>query len=108
MRAAGRYALGHAEGKLTHALVQTFKVATQPEACVADDAAQRLFIGEEKRGVWVMNLAVPVQTAPKLLMAMPIGGLLLIAHWLLVVRDYIRARRFAGDDHFDANASASL
>jgi myo-inositol-hexaphosphate 3-phosphohydrolase len=71
-----RYALGHAEGKLTHALVQTFKVATQPEACVADDAAQRLFIGEEKRGVWVMSLAVSVQTAPKLLMAMPIGGLL--------------------------------
>ena len=71
-----RYTLGEAAGKLTHALVQTFKVATQPEACVADDAAQRLFIGEEKRGVWVMDLAQPVQTAPKLVMALPVGGLL--------------------------------
>lgn len=71
-----RYALGQADGKLTHALVQTFKVATQPEACVADDAAQRLFIGEEKRGVWVMDLAQPVQTAPKLVMVLPVGGLL--------------------------------
>jgi len=40
--------------------------------------------------------------------AMPIGGVLLIAHWLLVVRDYMRERVFASDAHFDANASASL
>jgi len=71
-----RYALGHADGKLSGALVQTFKVASQPEACVADDAAQRLFIGEEKRGVWVMDLAVSVQTPPKLVMALPVGGVL--------------------------------
>lgn len=71
-----RHALGYLDGKLTSNLVQTFKVATQPEACVADDSAQRLFIGEEKRGVWVMDLAQPVQTAPKLVMALPVGGLL--------------------------------
>lgn len=40
--------------------------------------------------------------------AMPIGGLLLIAHFLLVVRDYVKDRRFASDEHFDAQASASL
>ncbi|HEV7915348.1 MAG TPA: TRAP transporter small permease [Albitalea sp.] len=40
--------------------------------------------------------------------AMPIGGVLLIVHWLLIVRDYLRARVFASDAHFDANASASL
>lgn len=40
--------------------------------------------------------------------AMPIGGVLLIAHWLLVVRGYLRERVFASDAHFDANASASL
>ena len=40
--------------------------------------------------------------------AMPIGGLLLIAHFLLIVRDYVRDRRFASDEHFDAQASASL
>lgn len=40
--------------------------------------------------------------------AMPIGGLLLILHFLLVLRDYITDRRFASDAHFDAQASASL
>ncbi len=40
--------------------------------------------------------------------AMPVGGLLLIAHLALVGRGYVGARRVAADDHFDANASASL
>ncbi len=40
--------------------------------------------------------------------AMPVGGVLLVVHWLLIVRDYLRARVFASDAHFDANASASL
>jgi TRAP-type transport system small permease protein len=40
--------------------------------------------------------------------AMPVGGVLLIIHWLLILRGYITARKFASDEHFDANASASL
>lgn len=40
--------------------------------------------------------------------AMPVGGALLIVHWLLVVRGYWRDRTFASDAHFDATASASL
>ncbi|MBU3647446.1 MAG: TRAP transporter small permease [Limnohabitans sp.] len=40
--------------------------------------------------------------------AMPVGGALLLAHWLLIVRDYVLTRTFASDAHFDANASASL
>lgn len=40
--------------------------------------------------------------------AMPIGGALLIVHWLLIVRDYVRERSFAADAHFDKNASAAL
>jgi hypothetical protein len=36
------------------------------------------------------------------------GGILLIVHWLLVVRGYVLRREFASDAHFDANASASL
>lgn len=40
--------------------------------------------------------------------AMAIGGLLLIVHFLLMVRGYVLHREFAADDHFDANASASL
>jgi TRAP-type C4-dicarboxylate transport system permease small subunit len=40
--------------------------------------------------------------------AMPVGGVLLIIHFTLVIRDYVVARRFASDDSFDAIASASL
>ncbi|MBI2729072.1 MAG: TRAP transporter small permease [Polaromonas sp.] len=40
--------------------------------------------------------------------AMPVGGVLLIIHWLLVVRGYVMERKFASDAHFDALASASL
>jgi TRAP-type C4-dicarboxylate transport system permease small subunit len=40
--------------------------------------------------------------------AMLFGGVLLIVHWLLVVRGYVMRREFASDAHFDANASASL
>ncbi|RYF76919.1 MAG: TRAP transporter small permease [Comamonadaceae bacterium] len=40
--------------------------------------------------------------------SMVIGGILLIVHWLLVVRGYVLRREFASDAHFDAAASASL
>lgn len=40
--------------------------------------------------------------------AMLFGGLLLIVHFLLIVRGYVLERRFASDAHFDATASASL
>ena len=37
-----------------------------------------------------------------------IGGMLLIAHFLFIVRGYVLRREFAPDAHFDATASASL
>ncbi len=40
--------------------------------------------------------------------AMPVGGLLLMLHFALVLKTYLRTRSFAADGHFDANASASL
>ncbi|MFM9433585.1 3-phytase [Janthinobacterium sp. CG_23.3] len=33
-------------------LLRRFSVASQPEGCVVDDRRARLYIGEEKRGVW--------------------------------------------------------
>lgn len=33
-------------------LVRSLKVPTQPEGCVADDAAAELFVGEEDAGIW--------------------------------------------------------
>ncbi len=32
-----------------------FRVSSQPEGCVADERSERLFIGEEKRGVWTLD-----------------------------------------------------
>jgi TRAP-type C4-dicarboxylate transport system permease small subunit len=40
--------------------------------------------------------------------AMLAGGVLLIVHFLLILRPYVLKREFAADAHFDANASASL
>ena len=40
--------------------------------------------------------------------AMPAGGILLIVHWLLIVKSYVLRREFDSDAHFDAIASASL
>lgn len=40
--------------------------------------------------------------------SMPVGGLLILAHGLFIARGYLHDRSFAADEHFDANASASL
>lgn len=37
--------------------VAQFRLETQPEGCVVDEAGQQLFIGEEKRGLWRLALA---------------------------------------------------
>ncbi len=36
--------------------VAQFRLETQPEGCVVDEAGQQLFIGEEKRGLWRIAL----------------------------------------------------
>lgn len=36
--------------------VAQFRLETQPEGCVVDEAGQQLFIGEEKHGVWRLAL----------------------------------------------------
>jgi TRAP-type C4-dicarboxylate transport system permease small subunit len=40
--------------------------------------------------------------------ALPVGMLMTLIHWLLIVRRYVVGREFAADAHFDATASASL
>jgi TRAP-type C4-dicarboxylate transport system permease small subunit len=40
--------------------------------------------------------------------AIPVGGVLLVIHLTLILRDYLKARLFASDAHFDTLASASL
>ncbi len=52
-------------------LLRSFKVATQPEGCVADDANARLFLGEETRGIWTTSADAAKPDA--LAMVLPVG-----------------------------------
>ena len=55
-------------------LLRGFRVASQPEGCVVDDRNGRLFIGEEKRGIW--TLSATTDAKPLLVLA---TGKLLVA-----------------------------
>lgn len=50
-----QYRLSAGTGRVTGELVRRFKVASQPEGCVADDRAQRLYVGEEDVAVWALD-----------------------------------------------------
>ena len=61
-----------APGRYAATLVRTFRTATQPEGCVADDAGGVLFFGEEKRGVWTLPADAAATAAPR--MVLPVGA----------------------------------
>ncbi|MDP9525872.1 phytase [Pseudomonas protegens] len=69
-----QYRLSAPSGSAQGELVRQFKVASQPEGCVADDQRQRLFLGEEDVGVWALD-ARPEQPAT-LHSVIKVGGLL--------------------------------
>lgn len=48
-------------------LVQEFKLASQPEGCVADDFTQQLYIGEEQRGIWKLSTNPNKEPQPELI-----------------------------------------
>lgn len=50
-----QYRLSADAGRIKGELVRQFKVASQPEGCVADDRNQRLFVGEEDVAVWALD-----------------------------------------------------
>jgi 3-phytase len=50
-----QYRIDLKAGRYSGTLLRTFKVASQPEGCVVDDRRARLFLGEEKRGVWTTS-----------------------------------------------------
>jgi len=64
-----QYRIGRAAGAFTATEVRRFKLATQPEGCVADDRNGRLFAGEEKRGVWSIDARANARAAPKMIVA---------------------------------------
>ena len=67
-----QYSIGMSGNKFSATLLRSFKVATQPEGCVADDANARLFLGEETRGVWTTSADAAKPDA--LTMVLPVGA----------------------------------
>lgn len=66
-----QYRIERRAGAFAASLARSFKVATQPEGCVADDRSERLFIGEEKRGIW--TLAAAASQPASLSMVLAVG-----------------------------------
>jgi 3-phytase len=58
-------------GRYSGTLLRTLKVASQPEGCVVDDRRARLFLGEEKRGVWTTS--ADASRADALTMVLAVG-----------------------------------
>ena len=67
-----QYKIGMSGDRFSATLLRSFKVATQPEGCVADDANGRLFLGEETRGVWTTSADAARPDA--LAMVLPVGA----------------------------------
>ena len=65
------YQITRSGGKFGAKLARRFKLATQPEGCVADDRSGLLFVGEEDRGLWVTSARADQPATLK--MVMPVG-----------------------------------
>ncbi|WP_440905669.1 phytase [Catenovulum sp. SX2] len=50
-----QYQLDFSTSQVTGKLVREFKVASQPEGCVADAQTQTLYVGEEDWGIWTIG-----------------------------------------------------
>jgi len=68
------YQITRSGGRFGAKLARSFKLASQPEGCVADDRSGLLFVGEERRGVWVTSAHADQPATLK--MVMPVGPLL--------------------------------
>jgi 3-phytase len=82
-----------ADGKPVFNEERRFSVPTQPEGCVADDAAGRLYLGEEGAGVWRFDLGTGpakgqiIAAAPSEMLKPDVEGLTLLREgaitWLI-------------------------
>jgi len=66
-----QYRIERHEGTWRARLLRQFKLDSQPEGCVVDERAQRLFVGEEKRGIWALDATADAPAQPQLVM--PVG-----------------------------------
>lgn len=65
------YQITRSGGRFGARLARSFRVASQPEGCVADDRSGLLFVGEEKRGLWVTSARAGEPATMK--MVLPLG-----------------------------------
>jgi len=68
------YRITRADGRFGATLLRSFRFASQPEGCVADDRSGLLFAGEEKRGLWVLDADGAKAATPR--MVLPVGATL--------------------------------
>jgi 3-phytase len=66
-----QYRIDWHENAYTGVPLRRFSVASQPEGCVADDRAGRLFIGEEDHGIWTLTADALAVAAPQ--RVLPVG-----------------------------------
>ncbi len=67
-----QYRITRRDQAFSSTLVRQFKLASQPEGCIADDKHDRLFVGEEKRGVWVTS--AKADQPAELQLILPVGA----------------------------------
>lgn len=51
-----RLRIEQVDGRWQARLLAELRLASQPEGCVVDEGSRRLFVGEEKRGIWALDL----------------------------------------------------
>lgn len=68
------YRITRSSGRFNAQLMRSFKLASQPEGCVADERSGLLFVGEEKRGLWVTSARADRPATLK--MVLPVGDML--------------------------------
>jgi len=66
-----QYRIDWRDNAYTGVPVRRFSVASQPEGCVVDDRAGRLFIGEEDHAIWTLAADASAVAAPHLVL--PVG-----------------------------------
>ncbi|UXI69690.1 phytase [Tahibacter amnicola] len=69
-----QFAVTRRNGRWGGTLLRQFELESQPEGCVVDDVRGRLFIGEEKRGVWALAADGKAPARPVLIL--PVGDIL--------------------------------
>ena len=74
------------DGKPAMTLRHQWKLATQTEGCVVDDATGDLYVGEEDAGIWLMSLADP-KRAPSAVAKVDGQRLVADTEGLTIVRD---------------------